>query len=228
MNTTGACRPGTCRPYRPAPRAAAASSSRWTQEHYLGVVRGDHQHVRPRSAGGCRARRSCRPSSAVIAATIASASSRLSVELPSWSSASTCTPGSNRRAGGPRWSAPPSAAARHSSVARRPRTAPGASDRSGPESSRVRRAACAVRPPASPARTRRPAPDACPDSPAAAAGGRRAAAGWWPPVPRQWCLPGKNWPASSITNRSRLPAALGWRSRNPMRYRRSRRPRSRR
>ena len=93
-NTTGACLPWNLSTVPTCTSVQAGRVESAAQQHDLRVVRRDDQHVvagqRPGAVlVGPRRRRAARS----ISATIASASSGLSVELPSWSTASTRTPG---------------------------------------------------------------------------------------------------------------------------------------
>ena len=208
-NTTGACLPWNLStvPARDVGESCRVEVS--PQHHHLRVVRRDDQHVVLAPAAGCRLRRSMRSRAMRrISSTIASASSGLSVELPSCSTSQHPDPGRvavEMPCGGDGF------VGAQPAVVGQPRHRPAHRGmhavRAVQEVAASLAAACGGLRPASPAPSRRPVRDgvpwltwgSCCGSPSSS---RLAAARATAMV-----LARLNWPASSITSRSRLPAA---------------------
>ncbi len=147
------------------------------------------------------------PSSRPISATIASASSGLSVELPSWSTVSTRTPGAlSVEACAPR--SPASSRVQPAVVGQprhRARTRRGACGRSGRGSSRVRRAACACPSISQPSADVSTGSGWVPWLTCGSCCGSPSSSRFSAADATAMVLARLYWPASSTTSRSRLP-----------------------
>ena len=177
------------------------------QQQHLGVVGATTSTSAGRSVG-CRPRRSTRSRAA------AGSRRRSRRPLPGcwWSCrhgrrSAPARPADARRAAAPRCGSPRNAAGPRRTAATPARTPPGASDRSGRGSSRARRAGCGGRRRASPARTRRPARDDVPWLTCGSCCGSPSSIRLRAARATAMVLARQNWPASSITNRSRLRAS---------------------